>query len=414
MVTINIIDLNTIRTHFALRYQVFERLGEGGMAVVYRAKQKLTGRMVALKILKPELYNDSVSLSRFYQEVRIGATLQHPNLRKMNYGENFNGLHFLEMEYLNGDSLFHYIRGKGHLSQNKTLQQILPVVNAVSFLHNKGIVHRDIKSANIFITKNKRVVVTDLGISCYVNHNETTPDRDQLITPEYSSPEDLSGILFPDIRSDLYSLGVVIYECLSGRLPFKRDTIASTIRAVVEKEPPHLNIQNLRISGKLEFTVMKLLEKKPENRYQSAYELWHELKKLEQPRISIGFGSFFKKEKQIKKITLPYFLEVIASDDKTPAILRLTGREIEKGKYLCIIGRKTTEGVNPDVDIQHNTISRQHCEIIFTNDWVGIRHLYSDNPTSINNDRLSSGEIYPIKPDDTLSVGDINLRFKRF
>lgn len=407
----NIKDIEFIRSHFNQRYYVAERAGEGGMSLVYKAKHKLTGRTVAIKVLKPELYTDKNILDRFYQEIKIGATLSHPNLLKISYGENYNGLHFLEMEYLKGKSLHNYIYKKGPLKEQKTISLILPIISALSYLHHGQIIHRDIKSSNIFITNQNRPVLMDFGVAWQQNGNIVN-SLDKLVTVEYSSPEDLSGILFPDQRSDLYSIGVVMFECLTGRLPFKRNTITSTIKDVIEKHPPNIAELNHRVSEKMLYIIMKLLEKKPANRFQSASDLWHELKKLEKSGFTISIEDLIGVRKREKRIQLPYMLESVNEEKNNFPSFKIVGREIESQKYLCVIGRATPKGIIPDIDIQNNTVSRQHCEIICTSEWVGIRHLYSENPTFINRVKLVSGEIYPIQHNDLLSVGCVNFIFK--
>jgi serine/threonine protein kinase len=203
-----------------------------------------------------------------------------------------------------------------------------------------------------------------------------------------------------------------MFECLSGRLPFKRNTITSTIKEVIERHPPNIADLNQNISEKLQDIVMKLLEKKPANRFQTAYELWHEMKKLEKTGYNFSFGGLLATRKKEKRMDLPFLLEPAKEQGNNLPSFRVIGREIEKDKFLCVVGRKTPQGVIPDIDLQNNTISRQHCEIICTKEWVGIRHLYSDNPTFINRQRLVSGEIFPIRHNDMLSVGNLHFTFK--
>ena len=404
-------DIEKIRAHFVQRYHVHERVGEGGMSVVYRACQRQTGRIVAIKILKPELYDDIDIVTRFYKEIRIGATLNHPNLLKIFYGENFNGLHFLEMEFLKGMSLYMLIKKDGRLSQSKTLKMALSILSAISYLHNQGIVHRDIKSPNIYMTKHQGAILMDFGVSYRIEENyKDNAGTEKFLTVEYSSPEDLSGLLTPDKRSDLYSFGVVLYECLTGRLPFRSKTVSSTIREVIESVPPVMNLSFSRTSGILEAIVIKVLQKKPENRFQSAYELWNEIKKIDEPGINSFFEFLFPRKITVNSIQFPYTFQQISNSQTSAPQYLINGKEIDKDKYLSILGRKTPNGAVPDIDIQNTTISRQHCEIIWTKEWIGIRHLYSDNPTFINSEKLKSGEIYAIRPNDILTVGDINLK----
>lgn len=404
-------DIEMIRAHFAQRYHVHELVGEGGMSVVYRACQKQTGRIVALKILKPELYDDVDIVNRFYKEIRIGATLNHPNLLKISYGENLNGLHFLEMEFLKGMSLYLLIKKNGRLSQSQTLKMALSIVSAISYLHNQGIIHRDIKSPNIYMTKNQGAILMDFGVSYRIEENfKDVVGTEKFLTVEYSSPEDLSGLLTPDKRSDLYSFGVVMYECLTGRLPFRSRTVSTTIREVIESTPPVMNLSISRTSGILEAIVIKALQKKPENRFQSAYELWHEIKKIEKTEFKSFFDVLFPKNNVAKSIQFPYRFQQIDDKQILPQEYIIKGKEIDRDKYLSILGRKTPNGAVPDIDIQNSTISRQHCEIIWTKEWIGVRHLYSDNPTFINKEKLKSGEIYAIRHNDILTVGEIHLK----
>jgi len=260
-----------VRMALASRYELIEEIGRGGMAYVYKAIQKNLERQIALKVLSPQAILDSEFLERFHREARTAAKLQHQNI-VMIYDEGTeSGVHFIAMEYLDGADLHTLIKRKGKLSQDETIKIIIPIAQALDYAHSRNIVHRDIKSANIFVTNSGRPVLTDFGIAHAAVGTQLTMSGTVLGTPEFMSPEQANGKLI-DHRSDIYSLGIVMYQALTGRLPFEGGNPLTLIYKVInEPHTPLANISSLPLW--LEKAVEGCLIKDPSKRIQSGQEL---------------------------------------------------------------------------------------------------------------------------------------------
>jgi two-component system, LytTR family, response regulator len=269
-------------------YRVVSRLGEGGMGTVYLADDTRLGRRVALKVLPARLAADPERMQRFVQEARLASALTHPNVAYIyeigDEGKE-DGLRFLAMEYVEGEPLSVRLN-RGPLPLSELLSIGAQVADALDDAHSKGIVHRDIKPSNLMITPRGYVKVLDFGLAKLEaprNHDETqliTNDGVVLGTVAYMSPEQaLGGDL--DHRTDLFSLGVVLYEMAAARLPFFGATVSETIARILNSQPQALARFNYDIPEGLDRVVRKCLEKDRERRYQTARELLVDLKNLE-------------------------------------------------------------------------------------------------------------------------------------
>jgi formylglycine-generating enzyme required for sulfatase activity/predicted Ser/Thr protein kinase len=249
------------------KFKINKRLGAGGMATVYKATQINLGREVALKIIHPNLVNDNESISRFYREARDLATLSHPSIVTVYDFGTEEGYHYISMEYLQGKNLTEVIRQEGRLDELKIVKYIAPIADALNHLHENGLIHRDIKSSNIFISSNDRAVLMDFGIAF---HQDKTISMSGAIlgTVEYMSPEQAKGEVI-DGRSDIFSLGLVMYEAMTGRVPFYSDNPTSTLYKVVHEPPPAIP-EDIKVSKELKSLVLSTLEKDVDQRPQNA------------------------------------------------------------------------------------------------------------------------------------------------
>jgi len=263
---------------FAGRYEIKEILGTGGMGVVYRAFDRELQEPVAIKTLRPEtLTGNSVALERFKQEIRLARRIAHRNVvRTYDLGE-VNGMYYLTMELVEGTSLKLLIASRGKLPVPVTLTVGKQLCRALEVAHAEGVIHRDIKPQNMVVEPSGFLKVMDFGIARLANQPKDKPQGltaagTTIGTPDYMSPEQLSGSEL-DPRSDLYSAGVVLFECLTGRVPFEAETTWSLIAKHLEEGPPDPRTLNADVPDALAAVVLKAMGKMPEERYRTAGEL---------------------------------------------------------------------------------------------------------------------------------------------
>ncbi|WP_458458644.1 Stk1 family PASTA domain-containing Ser/Thr kinase [Pseudobutyrivibrio sp.] len=258
------------------RYEVIDKVGAGGMSDVYRAKDHILGREVAIKILKQEFSEDATFVAKFRTEAQSAAGLEHPNIVNIYDVGSENGMYFIVMEYVEGITLKTYIEKKGQLNFKEAISIAIQVGRGIEAAHQKGIIHRDIKPQNIIISTEGKVKVTDFGIARAASSN--TIHADVMGSVHYSSPEQARNG-FVDGKSDIYSLGIVMYEMVTGRVPFDGDnTVAIAIQHLQEEMvAPSAYAPDLPIS--LEKIILKATMKSPDRRYPTISDMLMDLKK---------------------------------------------------------------------------------------------------------------------------------------
>jgi serine/threonine protein kinase/Tfp pilus assembly protein PilF len=268
-------------------YRILKKLGSGGMGEVYLAEDDNLGRTVAIKVLPTEVEMNAERLRRFINEARSASAIKHPNVASIYELGEWNGRHFIAMEYIEGETLDSHIRQ--NLSISEILETGIQIADALDAAHSKGIIHRDLKPANIMITPRGQVKILDFGLAKMTESFEQPSETSKLQTVtttglvmgtvQYMSPEQALGKTI-DQRSDIFSLGVVFYQMATGRVPFSGVSATETIDKIVNSNPEAIARLNYNIPVEMEHSIRKCMEKDPNRRYQNAHDLWIDLKNL--------------------------------------------------------------------------------------------------------------------------------------
>ncbi|MDD2261595.1 MAG: protein kinase, partial [Clostridia bacterium] len=262
------------------RYELLSRMGTGGMAYVYKAKDKALNRTVAVKTLKDEYAQDKDFIKRFKDEALSVAKLSHENIVNVYDVGYDNNLNYIVMECVEGTTLSSYMESIGPLDIKESIDISLQIFAALEHAHTNGIIHRDIKPQNILISKNGKIKVTDFGIAKAINAQTLTTDNKTFGSVHYISPEQAKGG-FLNSSTDLYSTGIVMYEMLTGKVPFDADTPIAIVMKHLQDDPvPPMELRE-DIPEELNRIILKSIHKKPSDRYETAADVMIDLKNLE-------------------------------------------------------------------------------------------------------------------------------------
>ncbi len=258
------------------RYEIIKSIGEGGMANVYLAYDTILDRRVAIKILRGDLSNDEKFVRRFQREALSASSLSHPNIVEMyDVGED-NGIYYIVMEYIEGKTLKQLIKKRGALTLSEAIDIMLQITDGISQAHDSYIIHRDLKPQNIMIKEDGAIKITDFGIAMALNSTQLTQTNSVMGSVHYLPPEQASG-KGSTIRSDVYSMGILFYEILTGTLPFKGENAVEIALKQMREEIPSVRKKNPAIPQSVENVILKATAKNPKNRYADSKEMHADL-----------------------------------------------------------------------------------------------------------------------------------------
>jgi serine/threonine protein kinase/predicted Zn-dependent protease len=300
----------TAGTTFARRYQIIEDLGKGGMGRVYKAFDTEVREKLALKLLNPDIGTDERTIERFRNELKLARQISHRNICRMYDFSCEEGTYYITMEYVSGEDLKSLIHRIGALPIGKAVSIAGQVAEGLSEAHRLGVIHRDLKPQNIMIDRDGNARIMDFGIARSIAARGITGAGVMIGTPEYMSPEQVDG-KEADPRADIYSLGIILFEMLTGRLPFEGDTPLSVAVKQKTDSPPDPKSLNAQIPDELGRIVLKCLEKSKEKRYQSAGEVLADLARIEKTLPTTTHPLPLKKTLTSKQITVQFSLKKV-------------------------------------------------------------------------------------------------------
>ncbi len=360
------------------QYEITRKIGAGGMGEVFEARDTKLTRNVAIKVLSIESEQDDEFVQRFTREANTAAALDHPNIITIyNVGVQ-EGLHYIAMRYAEGQTLGGIIRQEGALSPARALRITEQLAKALDYAHEKGVIHRDLKPANIMIGRDDHVTLMDFGIAKALAGAKLTRTGVAMGTPDYMSPEQFQGTEV-DARSDVYSLGIVLYEMLTGEVPFTGDTPFAILHGHIYEPPPPPRQYNPQLSEDIEGVILRSLAKRPEDRYQIAGDLVSALRAA----VTAAVPTSVFTEQNLKLV-----LEQGKEYQLSPGVLKM-GRE-----------------AGNDVLFSQDSVSRFHAE--FRTDERGsvIVDLGSSNGTIVNGRQIAAHVPQPIHAGDQIKLGN--------
>ena len=325
------------------RYQIIKTIGEGGMANVYLAYDVILDRNVAVKILRGDLANDEKFVRRFQREALSASSLSHPNIVEVyDVGED-NGLYYIVMEYIEGRHLKQLLKKRGKLTLGEAVDVMMQLTDGLSIAHDHYIIHRDIKPQNIMILENGMVKITDFGIAMAINSTQLTQTNSVMGSVHYLPPEQANG-KGSTIQSDIYSMGILFYELLTGTLPYKGDNAVEIALKHLKEKIPSIRSIDDSIPQSVENIIIKSTSKNIKNRYADAREMYEDLKtclseaRKDEERIKLTYPDLDEvDEKRVKKMTA----EVEDAEEKSEIkVEKINEKDIKRkeNKLLLILG----------------------------------------------------------------------------
>lgn len=329
------------------RYQIIKSIGEGGMANVYLAYDTILDRDVAVKILRGDLSNDEKFVRRFQREALNASSLSHPNIVEVYDVGDDNGQYFIVMEYIEGKNLKELTKKRGKLTTTEVVDIMSQIADGLSVAHDSYIIHRDIKPQNIMILENGLVKITDFGIAMAMNATQLTQTNSVMGSVHYLPPEQASG-KGSTLKSDIYSMGILMYELLTGNLPYRGDNAVEIALKHLKEPLPSIREELPDLPQSVENIILKSAAKNPKNRYNDAREMYEDLKtcldesRLNEPRYEYQYpeldGDNKKFTKQVEKaISVENESEEEEEKEKEVKVKQVTDDEVKKENKLLVI-----------------------------------------------------------------------------
>ncbi len=322
------------------RYEIIRNIGEGGMANVYLARDIILDREVAIKILRGDLASDEKFVRRFQREALSASSLSHPNIVEIyDVGED-DGQYYIVMEYIKeGKTLKSLLKRRGYLTVPEVIDIMLQLTDGVAHAHDSYIIHRDIKPQNILILENGLVKIADFGIAIALNNSQLTQTNSVMGSVHYLSPEQASG-KGCTIKSDIYSLGIIMYELLTGKLPFKGENAIEIALKQLKDQMPNIRKQIADIPQSIENIILKATAKNPKNRYNDAREMYDDLKTaLDEEKLNEPRHVYKYLEHDIEETKVMPAVQLGKTHEKAkeePVVKQIAGDDMEKHSKLAI------------------------------------------------------------------------------
>ncbi len=334
------------------RYQVIKSIGEGGMANVYLAYDTILDRNVAVKVLRGDLANDEKFVRRFQREALAASSLSNPNIVEVyDVGED-NGEYYIVMEYIEGKHLKQLLKKRGKLTVGEAVDIVMQITDGLSVAHDSYIIHRDIKPQNIMILENGLVKITDFGIAMAMNSTQLTQTNSVMGSVHYLPPEQASG-KGATLQSDIYSIGILFYELLTGKLPFKGENAVEIALKHLKEPLPSVREEDPDIPQSVENIIIKATAKNPKNRYSDAREMHEDLKtclepeRINEPKIKLKYQEVSDDTKVIKQVK-----PEVKKPEKSDIKLKKGNNKIEEEKDEVVVKKITGD----DLKKQNKTL----------------------------------------------------------
>jgi serine/threonine protein kinase len=397
------------------RYKLIDERGRGSFATVYVARDTKDNRIYAVKVMHIELSNDGDLLARFQREAHILLNLSDPHIvRIVDYGED-NSMHFIVMDYIDGQNLKYHTLTHGSLEPSRALNYAQQIAEGLDTAFKHGVVHRDIKPQNILINTKGVVKITDFGLARSRETVTLTQSNVFMGTAYYISPEQAESGRSADTRSDLYSVAAVLFEMLAGNPPFEGDTAVDIVMKHMKEKVPSICRLRPELPGDMDVFLRRAMAKSPNDRYSTPRDFIAALEQLQQllppmPTHPVEPGAELKPEAKAgagpgKPITAP--------QKQARIIVLSSGKPIQLDRDVMVVGRKDpTLGIFPEINLADKTVGRRHAYLRNQQGQFTVEDLNALNKTRLNGVTLTPYEERMLKDGDILRFGSVEVRFE--